>query len=113
MVDTARAPMAGDVGMPGVWRCWLCGAGACATPWTETMDSFYAHYDLEHRVDDSEKSEFDRLTNTEAMRDGFREVGVMLNESVKALVEEGWTEDQAREIVAATFRMMGRPGAGS
>jgi hypothetical protein len=44
-----------------------------------------------------------KLKDFEAMLDGFRQVSEMLKGATAELVREGWTEEQAREIVVATF----------
>jgi hypothetical protein len=44
-----------------------------------------------------------KLKDFETMLDGFRQVSEMLKGATAELVREGWTEEQAREIVVATF----------
>lgn len=48
--------------------------------------------DLSKRLDDAEK-----------FFDGFRQLSEMLNGAVRTLTADGWTEEQAREVVVAAF----------
>lgn len=45
-----------------------------------------------------------RMEGFEQMLDGFRQMSEMLTGAVRTLQSEGWTEQQAREIVVAALR---------
>ena len=44
-----------------------------------------------------------RLADAEKLGEAFREVSDMLTSAVRTLESEGWTEEQARQIVVAAF----------
>jgi hypothetical protein len=44
-----------------------------------------------------------RFADFDALADGFRQMSEMLTGAVRTLVDEGWTEAQARDLVVATL----------
>lgn len=45
-----------------------------------------------------------RMTDFDVLLDSFRQLSEMLNGAVKTLEGEGWSEQQARDIVVAALR---------
>lgn len=51
----------------------------------------------------TDKDFTERLNTADKMFEAFREMSEMLNGAVRTLMGEGWTEQQARDLVVATF----------
>jgi hypothetical protein len=53
----------------------------------------------------------DLLAMAEQMNEAIRQMSDLMKGAVTTLMSEGWTEEQAREVVVSVFTR--RPGAGA